>query len=82
MPATEPLPNRTSRISPSQKVGTDHRANDTALELRSSTLPGRHPARMPSHMPSQMEIRVELPISRRVGQIRSAISEETDWWYS
>ena len=77
MPPTEPLPNSTSRISPSQNVGTDHRASETPLALRSSTLPGRQPARMPSHIPSQIEISVEVPISSMVGQSRSAIRDET-----
>ena len=75
-----PTPNRTSRISPSQNVGTDQNPSDTPDETRSRMLPGRHPLRMPSHMPSQMEMIVELPISSKVGQSRCSISVDTGSW--
>src|SRR5882757_5296025 len=76
-----PTVNSTSRISPSQNVGTDHSVNEMPDDSRSKTLPCRHPLRMPSHNPSTTEMIVDDPISSTVGQSRSAISDETDWWY-
>src|SRR5882757_437667 len=76
-----PTVNSTSRISPSQNVGTDHRVNEIPDDSRSNTLPCRHLLRRPSHNPSTTAMIVDDPISSTVGQSRAAISDETDWWY-
>ncbi len=70
----------TSRMRPSQKVGTDQSVREVPEAIRSSRLPGRQPLRMPSHMPAAMEITVDTPISRMVGQSLLAMSEDTGCW--
>ena len=69
----------TSRIRPSQNVGTDHSVSETPEDTRSNRLPFFQPLRTPSHSPRTTEMIVEVPVSRSVGQSRSAISEVTCW---
>ena len=74
----KPPLNKTSRMIPSQNVGTDHSVIAAPVEVRSIRLPGRQPLRMPSQMPSTTDTTVALPISSSVGQSRWAISEATE----
>ena len=76
----KPALNSTSRMIPSQNVGTDHNVIADPVETRSRRLPGRQPLWMPSHMPSTTETTVELPISSSVGHSRWAISVATGVW--
>ena len=44
----KPVLNSTSRMIPSQNVGTDHKVIADPVEMRSRRLPGRQPLWMPS----------------------------------
>ena len=73
----KPVLNSTSRMIPSQNVGTDQNVMAVPVETRSSRLPGRQPLRMPSHMPEQDRQDRGVPISSSVGHSRCAISVAT-----
>ena len=77
-----PAANTISSSSPSQNVGTDHSTSEIAVENLSNRLPGFQPARAPCQMPRLTAITSAVPVSSRVGPIRSPIRSATGRLYS
>ena len=73
-----PVENAMIMSKPNQNSGIAYRIRLTPSADWSNFEPRRHPWAIPSQTPNTIEPIVDVPINRSVGQMRWAITDDTD----